>query len=135
MGGTDEPTNLVQVSISKHAELHKQLWEDLGCREDFIAWMALSGQITGAEAKILAIKEARKRDIGKKRKPLSDETKAKISRGRTGKIHSEETRKKMSDYAKTQKQSIERRKNHSEFMIAYRRKSSNRDREFANETK
>lgn len=50
MGGTDDPSNLVEVTVEKHAELHKQLWEDLGHWQDKIAWQTLSGQITVAEA-------------------------------------------------------------------------------------
>lgn len=52
MGGTDDPSNLVEISIEKHAELHKQLWEDLGYDEDRLAWRALSGML-GKEEIIL----------------------------------------------------------------------------------
>ena len=51
MGGTDDPDNLVKVTIEQHAALHKQLWEDLGNKEDYIAWRMLSGLITISEAK------------------------------------------------------------------------------------
>ena len=37
MGGTNHPSNLVEVTIEQHAALHKQLWEDLGHEEDRIA--------------------------------------------------------------------------------------------------
>jgi len=50
MGGSNDPDNLVTVSIEEHANLHKQLWEDLGHWQDKIAWQMLSGQITNAEA-------------------------------------------------------------------------------------
>ena len=36
MGGTDDPSNIVIVTIEEHANLHKQLWEDLGHEEDRI---------------------------------------------------------------------------------------------------
>lgn len=58
MGGTNDPSNLVEVTIEEHAAIHKQLWEILGHEEDRIAWLCLSGQITNAEATILAIKKA-----------------------------------------------------------------------------
>lgn len=58
MGGSNDPSNLVKVTIEEHAALHKQLWEDLGYEEDKIAWLCLSGQITNQEAIILAIKNA-----------------------------------------------------------------------------
>jgi hypothetical protein len=85
MGGTDDPDNLVSITVEQHALLHKQLWEDLGHQEDFIAWKCLSGQISNQEAIRLAILEARKRDIGKKKKPASEERKLKISQAKKGK--------------------------------------------------
>lgn len=113
MGGTDDPFNLVEVTVEQHALLHKQLWEDLGHQEDYIAWKALSGCINSEEAKRMAIREARKRDIGKKRKPHSEETKRKISESRKGQNISETAKQKMSAYAKTQVHSEERKLKHS----------------------
>lgn len=48
-GGTDEPENLVEVSITQHAMYHfcnYQLWGNV---EDYVAWRGLSGQISEAE--------------------------------------------------------------------------------------
>ena len=45
MNGSDDASNLVEVTVEEHADLHRQLWEDLGYEEDRIAWLALSGQI------------------------------------------------------------------------------------------
>jgi hypothetical protein len=56
MGGSNDPSNLVEVTVEEHAELHHQLWEDLGYKEDYIAWQALSGQITTQEATLAAIR-------------------------------------------------------------------------------
>lgn len=56
MGGTDDPSNLIKVTVEQHALLHKKLWEDLGHQEDYIAWQCLSGQITMSEAKHLAVR-------------------------------------------------------------------------------
>lgn len=50
MGGSDDPSNLVIVSLEKHAALHKQLWEDLKDVRDYVAWKTLSGQMTHEEA-------------------------------------------------------------------------------------
>jgi len=122
MGGTNDPSNIVKVTAEQHALLHKQLWEDLGQWQDYVAWKALTGSISSAEATIMAIKEARKRDIGKKRKPHSEETKKKLSILKQGKKHSEETKKKMSDWAKTQKHSEERRLNQSKKMKEFWKK-------------
>jgi len=55
MGGSDEPENLVEVTVTQHAMFHYcnyQLW---GNEEDSIAWRCLSGQITIDEAKLEAI--------------------------------------------------------------------------------
>ena len=55
MGGTDEPENLVEVTVTQHAMFHfcnYQLW---GNEEDKIAWRALSGQITFDEAALEAM--------------------------------------------------------------------------------
>ena len=79
MGGTDDPSNLVEVTVEQHAELHKQLWEDLGDENDKIAWLGLSGQISKQEAIVLAIKLA---NTGRR---LSEETRRKMSLARTGK--------------------------------------------------
>lgn len=64
MDGTDDPENLVKVTVEQHAALHKQLWEDLGHEEDRIAWLCLSGQITSQDAIKKAISLAQK---GKKK--------------------------------------------------------------------
>lgn len=49
-GGTDDPSNLVRLTVEEHAEAHKKLWEQNSQQEDYIAWRALSGQITMSEA-------------------------------------------------------------------------------------
>ena len=56
MGGTDDVSNLVKLTVEEHALAHKKLYEDHGNYQDFIAWKALSGQITYAQATKLAQK-------------------------------------------------------------------------------
>ena len=61
MGGTDEPENLVEVTVTQHAMYHfcnYQLW---GNEEDRIAWRTLSGQITLDEAKLEVMALGRKK--------------------------------------------------------------------------
>lgn len=48
MGGSDDLSNLVELSIEDHAEEHKWLFIEHGKVEDAIAWLALSGQLTDA---------------------------------------------------------------------------------------
>ena len=45
MGGTDDPENLIELTIEEHAEAHKILYEKYGKIEDYWAWKGLSGQI------------------------------------------------------------------------------------------
>lgn len=49
MGGSDDPSNLVELTIEEHAEAHKKLYEKYGYREDYIAWKGLSGLMTSDE--------------------------------------------------------------------------------------
>lgn len=98
MGGTDDAANIVEVTVEQHALLHKQLWEDLGYQEDYIAWRCLSGQITAQEATLEAIRLSRQRYKGTKRGPLSEEAKQNISSAKKGKkINYPKNRKSRSD--------------------------------------
>jgi hypothetical protein len=44
MGGTDDPENLIELTIEEHAEAHKVLFEKHGKIEDYWAWKGLSGE-------------------------------------------------------------------------------------------
>ena len=50
MGGNNSPENLASVTVEEHAELHLSLYLEHGLLEDWLAYHALSGQITHAEA-------------------------------------------------------------------------------------
>lgn len=50
VGGTDDPSNLVLLTIEEHAEAHRLLYESHGRWQDRVAWLTLSKQITCAEA-------------------------------------------------------------------------------------
>lgn len=102
MGGTDDPDNLVEVTIEEHARLHKQLWEDLGHWQDHIAWKMLSGQISVAEA----IKETQRQYMTNR--TVTDETRRRMGEAQKrrfssqnhpmkGKKHKDESCKKMSE--------------------------------------
>lgn len=49
MGGTNDPSNLVELTIEEHAEAHRLLWEKYGKWQDFISWSGLSGRISKEE--------------------------------------------------------------------------------------
>jgi hypothetical protein len=55
-GGTDDPDNLVKVTVEEHAELHFARYLQYGEMGDWVAANTLSGQMTQAEA----IAEARR---------------------------------------------------------------------------
>ncbi len=50
MGGTDEPSNIANVSVEEHAELHLSLYLQYGHLADWLAYHSLSGQIEISEA-------------------------------------------------------------------------------------
>ena len=56
MGGSDEPSNIVELTVEEHANAHKLLFEKHGRWQDEIAWKTLSGQISGYEARYIAHK-------------------------------------------------------------------------------
>lgn len=124
MGGSDDPSNLIELTVEEHAEAHKKLWEEHGNEYDHIAWRCLAGLIDGEEARRLAV------SVANKDKPKSEDHRKKISEARKedwetndelrkklsekmkgndyGKYHkgwnpSEETRKRMSESAKKRK--------------------------------
>ena len=84
MGGSDEPHNLIELTVEEHAEAHRILYEKYGNWQDEIAWKALCGHI-GREEIIQCVQK--NTNLGKK--------------------HSVETRKKMSDAKIGKKQSVE----------------------------
>ena len=109
MNGSDDPSNLIELTIEEHAEAHRILFEKHGCWQDKIAWQTLSGQITHAEAikqaqilsnKTRLVTEEQKKKIsasltGRKNGPHLEETKEKISKALMGKLHTEERKANM----------------------------------------
>src|SRR5208337_2854291 len=45
VGGTDDPDNIIMLTIEEHAETHKLLWEKHGRWQDRLAWLSLSKMI------------------------------------------------------------------------------------------
>lgn len=75
MGGSDEPSNLIELSVEEHAEAHKILWDKHGLKEDYIAWKALSGQLNNQE---IWIEKSRLGGKSRKGHKHSNETKIKF---------------------------------------------------------
>ena len=102
-GGTDDPSNLVKLTIEEHAEAHRKLFETYGRKEDYIAWKGLSGQWTKAEIwghsrqGVLHTKETKEKiSMAKKGVKLSEEHKAKIGKSRLGKTQPQSQKDKVS---------------------------------------
>jgi len=82
-GGTNDPSNLIELTTKEHAEAHKILWEKYGRWQDYYAWQGLSGQI-GKEDLIKEIQSIANRGT------KSEETKAKMSKAFTGRKYSKQ---------------------------------------------
>ena len=96
-GGTDDPSNIVELTIEEHAQAHLELYEKYGSEYDLIAYRMLSGQIPVAEATRQAQSFANRRE---NKTPLqlqrSRENFAKASLSNIGRKHSKETCEKKS---------------------------------------
>jgi hypothetical protein len=105
-GGTDDPSNLIELTPEEHAEAHRKLYEEHGRIQDKLAWLGLAKLATNKEiiAELLA-------------QPKSEEHKQKISeahkgmkkpwvcggKGLKGKSKSEEHKQKISEAHKGMK--------------------------------
>ena len=108
-GGTDDPSNIVLLTVEEHAEAHRLLYEEHGRWQDKLAWLGLSGRIGKEEIIRMKLSEAaknrseetrRKISEANKGKIVSEETRRKLSEAQKGKPHSEETKRKMSETKK-----------------------------------
>jgi len=88
MGGTDDPSNIVELTVKEHAEAHLKLYEKYGKHEDLCAYYMLSGngeKFRKIYAKLGGLASYKKRkEMGISQLPflganLSDEYKLKIS--------------------------------------------------------
>lgn len=58
-GGTDDPSNIIELTVEQHAEAHRLLYEQHGRLGDYLAWKGLSGAISTAEIVWLKLKARR----------------------------------------------------------------------------
>lgn len=77
-GGTDDPSNLIELTVEEHAEAHRLLFEQYGRWEDELAWKSLSGHIGKEEIIKEKLSQAGKKSSGKY-KAKSEEWKQKMS--------------------------------------------------------
>ena len=100
MGGTDDPSNLIELTVEEHAEAHRKLFEMHGYWQDELAWKGLSKMIGRDEIISELINKTNK---GKKHSEESKEKmrgprgsiKKRSVPGMLGKKHSPETKAKM----------------------------------------
>jgi hypothetical protein len=105
MGGTDDPSNIIELSVKEHAEAHKLLWEQYGKEEDRIAWIGLSKTVNKEDIVSELCRLAGKKGKGKTRteefkRQLSEDLVVNGKRKKEknpfyGKKHSDETKQKM----------------------------------------
>lgn len=50
-GGSNDPDNIVELTVEEHAEAHRVLYEEHGRWQDYIAWKGLSGMLPIDELK------------------------------------------------------------------------------------
>lgn len=108
MGGSNDPSNLVELTIEEHAEAHRILYEKYNRWQDKVAWMGLAKMIDKEEHIYMLLSEGKKgiprseevkRKIKETKKinpnKLTDEHRHKISEANKNKILSIETKEKM----------------------------------------
>jgi hypothetical protein len=95
MGGTDDPSNLIELTVEEHAEAHRKLFEQYGHWQDEIAWKGLAGIIPKAEIVRSLQSEAGKSGRGKKMEPQSPDHIKKRIESRRGWKHTDESKQKM----------------------------------------
>ena len=107
MGGSDDPSNLIELTVEEHADAHRKLWEQYSNIKDYCAWKGLEGTIGKEEIVRLLIDptgrvhtEETKQKISKSQlsKPKhTEESKENLKQFRTGTKQSEETKRKISE--------------------------------------
>jgi len=101
MGGSDDSSNLIKLTVAEHAEAHRILFEQHGQWQDRVAWRALIGHIGKEEI----IHEIHK-NMNKGRL-VSDETREKMAAAKRGKCISEKHKKALNEGRRNSKNSQE----------------------------
>lgn len=95
MDGSDDPNNLVKLTVEEHAEAHRILYEEYGNKFDHIAYLVLSKQIGQEEANYMKLLGPKNwTPEGKNRLRESAKLRKGNKNGFYGKTHSKETKQK-----------------------------------------
>ena len=114
MGGTDDPSNLIELTVEEHAEAHRKLWEQYGNIKDYCAWKGLEVTI-GKEEIVRLLMDPTGR-------VHTEETKQKISQSHKGKSkHTEESKEKLRQFRTGTKQNEETKRKISEAGLGNKR--------------
>lgn len=57
-GGTDDPGNIIKLSVAEHAEAHRILFERYNRWEDYLAWQGLAGLMSKEEIVKMQLSES-----------------------------------------------------------------------------
>jgi hypothetical protein len=60
-GGSDDPTNLVELTPKEHADAHRKLYEEYGRWQDYLAWQGLAKLSTNTDHIKLVLSAAGKK--------------------------------------------------------------------------
>ena len=93
MGGSDDSSNLIELTIEQHADAHRALYEEHGKRQDYIAYKSLLKQMDNEERQEILSSIGGTNNKGKTK---SEAHKAKIRAKRNEQVFTEETKKKIS---------------------------------------
>ena len=97
IGGTDDSSNLVRLTVEEHAEAHRLLYEKYGRWQDKCAWLSLSGQIGKDEIRRMKASEANKGPRSGVRLKTTIENAIKATDAWTGKQHTEDSKRRISE--------------------------------------
>jgi len=71
-GGTDDPTNLVELTPAEHADAHRLLYEQYSRWQDYVAWQGLAKLATKEEHVKMLLSAAGKKGAAKANLRWSD---------------------------------------------------------------
>lgn len=116
-GGTNDPSNIIRITVEEHAEAHRMLWEKNGKLEDKLAWLLLSRQTSEGVLVANQLSVAVTKGV-----PLTAEHRKKLSDAKRGKHLTTEHRKNISG--------AKRGKQRAPFTIAHKANMSRNHRKY-----
>lgn len=118
MGGSDDPSNIIRLTIEEHAEAHKKLYEQYGHWQDKLAWKGLAGLIDKDEILIEIYKNRNYKSPSKEHREI-------LRQYMTNRIVSQETKNKISKHFKGKPNKHMKKMNQIEYYCSVCDKSMN----------